>query len=262
MFSFLSRLARWSKYRYLRKNRIPERLWVRVSKELPVISLLSTEEKHKLRYLSSLFLHEKVIVGEGGFDVDDYVRVVISAQACLLILNLSLDYFDGWSEVIVYPAPFVVNSSLPDETGVVHQESNVLGGEAWGRGPVILSWEDVRPSRSGQLNHGVNVVLHEFAHKIDLVNGAANGMPPLHIQMNRERWTEDFTRAYNKMLHHVEGGHRGKIDPYAVKSPAEFFAVVTEFFFERPHVLQQELPAIYSQLVLFYRQDPVLRYGR
>lgn len=230
-----------------------------VVRDVPVIFSLSKPEQHRLRRLTSLFLYKKVIVGAGGLELDDYMRVVIASQACLLILNLSLEYFDGWSEIIVYPGAFLVRSTPRDAAGVVHQEINALGGEAWSRGPVILSWEDVRPPHHTHHNHGVNVVLHEFAHKLDLLNGVANGMPPLHQQMKRESWTEDFTRAYEKLLNHMSGGHRGRIDPYAVESPAEFFAVVTEFFFERPRILKQELPAVYSQLAQFYQQNPLNR---
>jgi len=258
-YSLVRRVKRWWQGRILRKARIPEPLWERVIADVPLLERLPAKDKHRLRELSSLFLHRKAIVGAGDFQLDDYMRAVIAAQACLLILNLDLDYFDGWVEVIVYPEPFFVPQRRVDEAGVVQESTWTLGGEAWGRGPVILSWADVRPPHHAHHNHGVNVVLHEFAHKLDLLNGAANGMPPLHKAMPREGWTADFTHAYNDMLHHVEGGHKGRIDPYALESPAEFFAVVTEFFFERPKVLQQALPAVYSQLEQFYRQRPLQR---
>jgi len=161
--------------------------------------------------------------------------------------------------VLVYPDAFIVPSSQLDEAGVVHSGQHALGGEAWGRGPVILSWADIEPQRHQAHGHPTNVVLHEFAHKLDMLNGAANGMPPLHHTMQPGQWSGDFLQAYNKMLRQVEGGHRGRIDPYAVTSPAEFFAVVTEFFFERPVLLQRELPAVYSRLAEFYRQEPLQR---
>ena len=260
--SIVRRLLDWRDSLVLRKHRISELTWQRVVHDIPLLQRLSRNERSRLRVISSLFLHKKVLVGVDDLELDDYKRTVIAAQACVLILNLSLDYFDGWVEVIVYPGAFIVPTMQHDSSGVVHQEQHALGGEAWSRGPVILSWEDVQPAHPQHGNHGVNVVLHEFAHKLDLLNGAANGMPPLHQKMDRQRWTEDFTHAYESLLRHIEGGHRGRIDPYAVESPAEFFAVVTEFFFERPETLHRELPAVYAQLVQYYRQDPRSRCNR
>lgn len=243
--------------RILLRKRIAEPVWMRVVEDVPVIARLTTKERHHLRELASLFLHQKVIVAEGGMELDDYRRALIASQACLLVLNLGLEYYSGWVEVIVYPGAFVVPQQRLDEAGVVHQSNSMLGGEAWGRGPVILSWENIRPQHSTARDHGINVVLHEFAHKLDMLNGSANGMPPLHPSMHPAQWTEDFSHAYQRMLRQVEHGHHGRIDPYAVESPAEFFAVVTEFFFERPVVLKQELPAVYGQLAEFYQQQPL-----
>lgn len=254
--SLLQRFRRWLTARRLRRCRISEEVWAKLVQGTPVLGALSRSEQHRLRELASLFLHQKRVVGAGDFSVDEPMRAAVAAQACLLILNLSLDYFDGWSEVIVYPDAFYVPSTQPDEAGVVHSGERLLGGEAWGRGPVLLSWADIA---SHHRNHPTNVILHEFAHKLDLLNGTANGMPPLHRDMEPGRWSEEFLQAYNAMLHQVQGGHRGRIDPYAVESPAEFFAVVTEFFFERPALLQRELPAVYRQLAAFYRQDPLKR---
>ncbi|MFO7592511.1 MAG: zinc-dependent peptidase [Pseudomonadota bacterium] len=256
MSYLLNRIHRWWLGRILRKARIPESVWKRAVHDLPIIGLLPEPDRHRLRELSSLFMHYKTISGAGGLEVDDYMCTVIAAQACLLILNLGLDYYSGWVEVIVYPNAFIAPHEELDEAGVLHQSDSHLSGEAWGRGPVILSWEDIRPQRHHSSQHGINVVLHEFAHKIDLLTGSANGMPPLHQSMTPGKWSEDFSLAYHRMLRHIQGGHGSRIDPYAVESPAEFFAVVTEFFFERPLLLRQELPSVYEQLVRFYRQEP------
>jgi Mlc titration factor MtfA (ptsG expression regulator) len=248
---------RWRLGRELFRNRIAEHIWQRVIEDVPVIDRLPAEDKHRLRQLSSRFLAHKVLVGEGGMALDDYKRALIASQACLLILNLGLEYYNGWIEIIVYPAAFIVAHQQSDEAGVVHSRNQGLEGEAWGRGPVILSWNDIKPRRGTHRGHGVNVVLHEFAHKLDMLNGSANGMPPLHPSMHPQQWSHDFTAAYERMLHQVKTGHYARIDPYAVESPAEFFAVVTEFFFERPSLLQQELPDVYMRLLEFYRQDPL-----
>ncbi|MCW8839709.1 MAG: zinc-dependent peptidase [Gammaproteobacteria bacterium] len=250
-------LQRWWRARVLLKKRIAEPVWRRVVADVPVIARLSSADQHRLRKLSSFFLHQKVIVGAAGMELDEYMRAVIAAQASLLVLNLGLEYYAGWVEIIVYPDAFIVSHGQQDDAGVMHHSRRALSGEAWGRGPVILSWEDIRPKPYAAHGHGLNVVLHEFAHKLDLLDGSANGMPPLHSSMPPQQWSDDFTRAYHRMLSHLDHGHRSRIDPYAIESPAEFFAVVSEFFFEKPELLQEELPAVYAELVAFYRQDPL-----
>jgi Mlc titration factor MtfA (ptsG expression regulator) len=254
----LSRFKRWRTQRILRQARIPLALWERVMDDALAHYRLDHQELHRLRELASLFLHRKVVTGAGGLEIDDYIRAVIAAEACLLILNLELDWYEGWREIIVYPGSFVVAREEQDELGLVHEQRAVLGGEAWGRGPVILAWEDARPE-SHPHGTGSNVILHEFAHKLDMLNGAANGMPPLHRDMNRSEWTRTFSHAYAQLQHQLARHHRTRIDPYAAENPAEFFAVVTEEFFEIPVGLYEYDPAVYHQLSRFYRQDPLRR---
>ena len=186
----------------------------------------------------------------------DKMRVTIAAQACLLILNLGLDYFEGWHEIIVYPDTFVVAREERDDAGVIHRNRDALGGEAWGRGPIILSWRDAQPGAHPH-GHGSNVILHEFAHKLDMLNGAANGMPPLHADMSRPAWTEALSSAYANLYHKLQRHHKTAIDPYAIETPAEFFAVLTETFFEQPQYLFQEYPKVYEMFTQFYLQDPL-----
>jgi hypothetical protein len=245
----------------LLRSRIPYPLWHDSIASASILSSLDHQEQHRLRRLASLFLHEKTITGAGGLSVYASMRVYIAAHACLLILNLDLDYFRGWSEVIVYPDTFVVSREEFDISGVVHETRRALAGEAWRRGPVILSWSD---ARAGASPHGPasNVILHEFAHKLDMLNGAANGMPPLHDGMVREEWTAALSQAYESLYHQVERHHHTVIDPYAVESPAEFFAVLTEVFFQQPERLNHLYPDVYRQLRLYYRQDPLARISR
>ena len=250
----VKRFQRFWQHHLLRRKRIPLHVWREVVADVPVLAELNHRELHRLRTLASLFLHRKTINGAGGLVVDDVMRATIAAQACLLILNLDLDYFDGWVEIIVYPDPFIVTHAVSDESGVVHQDSHALGGEAWGRGPVILAWSDINPQnkKSGRVR---NVVLHEFAHKLDMLNGPADGLPPLHKEMAVGRWSRDFSKVYEKLQYQVEHHHHTVIDPYASVSPAEFFAVVTEYFFESPQLLHNFYPDIYQELTSFYRQD-------
>ena len=242
----------------LYQSRVSYSLWHDCISQIPVLVILAHQEQHRLRKLVSLFLHKKTITGAGGLIVDSPMRVIIAAQACLLILNLDLNYFGGWSEVIVYPGTFIVTRGERDTTGLLHETRRTLGGEAWSRGPVILSWADAQP---GGHPHGSasNVILHEFAHKLDMLNGSANGMPPLHANMARKNWTASLSKAYENLYHHIERHHHTTIDPYAAESPAEFFAVLTEVFFEQPARLHHLYPDVYQQLHLFYKQDPLQR---
>ena len=256
--SWLNRIQRWRKQNLLRHSRIPLGIWEQVVANALAHYHLTPHELQSLRELSSLFLHYKTISSAGGLEIDAYMRAVIAAEACLLILYLDLDYYDGWIEIIVYPDSFVVTREGQDDIGVVQEQRSVLGGESWSRGPVILAWEDARP---GARPHGScsNVILHEFAHKLDMLDGAANGIPPLHANMDRSGWTTIFTHAYSDLQQQVIRHHRTRIDPYGAENPAEFFAVVTEEFFECPLRLHDWHPDVYRQLSLFYRQDPLHR---
>jgi MtfA peptidase len=259
---FLDRFFRWRERRQLDESRIPDDLWARVSQDVLAHFYLQPRELARLQDIASLFLLRKSINGASDFKVDDYVRTVIAAQACLLVLELDLDYFNGWVEVIVYPDSFVVTREVRDEIGVVHTKRSVLGGEAWGRGPLILSWMDARPdtlNRSRHHGHGRNVILHEFAHKLDMLDGSADGTPPLHPDMHLRVWIDTFTEIYDDLRQRIEQRRSTDIDPYAAENPAEFFAVVSESFFETPERLHHYHEGLYKQLQLFYRQDPLQR---
>ncbi|MBA2689284.1 MAG: zinc-dependent peptidase [Burkholderiales bacterium] len=250
------RLQSWRRQRVLAQSPLRDRLWRRVIADRPLFDGLTDGELSRLKDLAVLLLREKDIHGAAGQAIDDNVRITIAAQACLPILNLGLDYYKGWIEVIVYPEQFVPLREYVDEAGVVHQTRHPLAGESWLGGPLILSWEDASYVDDGA---GVNVVIHEFAHKLDMLNGDVNGFPPLHADMRRERWASAFSAAYDGFCSAVDRGEEPRIDPYASESPAEFFAVMSEAFFEIPVVLKKQYPDVYAQLALFYRQDPVRR---
>jgi Mlc titration factor MtfA (ptsG expression regulator) len=217
---------------------------------------LDAVQMARLRELTTWFLHSKAINGVQGLDVTLAMRVTVAAQACLLILNLDIDYFDNWVEVILYPGAFRVNHEQRDAIGLVHSEARDITGEAWLRGPVILSWNDVeRDTYHGKPGH--HVVLHEFAHKLDGLNGMANGLPPLRRGMSRKRWAEDFSAAYEALCSRVAAGKSACINPYAATSPAEFFAVACEYYFTAPDILKDCCPGVHRQLELFYRHAPV-----
>ncbi len=246
----------WRRGRILRRAKFDDALWSRVCAGLPMLAGLRDEALRRLRESTILFLHDKQISGAAGLSIDDEVRYHIAALACLLVLELDIDHYAGWHEVIVYPDEFVPRREYVDEAGVVHVSRHPLAGEAWPHGPVILSWAD---ARSSVLVDGANVVVHEFAHKLDMRNGDANGLPPLHRGMRRADWARAFEVAYADFCARVDAGEDTVIDPYASESPAEFFAVLTEVFFETPGVLKRCYPDVYEQLRLFYKQDPSMR---
>ncbi len=256
----LRRLRRAWLQHVLYRSRIPYSHWHEAIKAAPVLSRLNHREQRRLRKLASLFLHDKTINGASDLEVTSTMRIYIAAHACLLVLNLNLDYFHGWNEVIVYPSAFVVKRDEVDEIGVVHETHRTLAGESWRRGPVILSWSDAMP---GAHPHGSasNVILHEFAHKLDMLTGNANGLPLLHKDMSFENWTLTLSEAYKKLYHQLERHHHTAIDPYAAESPAEFFSVLTEVFFVKPALLYKHYPKVYHQFSLFYRQDTLQRFS-
>lgn len=246
----------WRRRRTLRNHPLDPDLWHRVSSRFGFIARLSKIDRDRLRDLCVLFLHEKQISGAGDFALDDEMRLEIAIQACLLILNLGLDSYNDWVEVIVYPDEFMPRQEYRDEHGLVHTDPHAYSGQAWSRGPVILSWNSV-DSRSQ--HRGSNVVIHEFAHKLDMLNGGADGFPSLHADMNREQWTSALTHAYEDLRQRTRLGQERYLDDYACESPAEFFAVASESFFESPQVLRRHYPGAYVQLARFYRQDPANR---
>ena len=250
---------------------IDETLWHNATYRYGFMRGLTGEEKRRLRLIASDFLARKSIVAAGDTVLTPKMKVEIAAQASILILELGLDYFDGWSDVIVYPGQFMPEREVVDEIGVVHRTRDTLAGEAWLGGPVVLSYEDVARVGSDDAQAGFNVVIHEFAHKLDMLNGDANGFPPLHKGMSSTEWQRTLKAAYLEFCQSVDeadavadrdGGaalDALPLDPYASESPAEFFAVMSEAFFELPCETRANFPAVYVLLHEFYRQDPAER---
>ncbi len=234
---------------------LDEAAW-RAALALPVFEGLRGEEQARLRELAQALLADKAFSGAGGLEVDAAMATLIAAHAALPVLNLDVSAYGDWREVVVYPGEFVYDGEQMDETGVVHQVRHVRSGEAMAGGPLVLSWQDVEWSGRGE---GFNVVIHEFAHKLDMQSGSANCRPPLHTGMDAVRWAAVCQAAYEDFCRRVSGGDETQIDPYASESPAEFFAVLSEYFFEAPDVLHADYPAVYGLLVQFYRQQPLTR---
>ena len=246
-------LERIRTYYILKKYPLPDRLWLTTTKKLPLLDSLDAVELAKLRVLSTLLIHRKTFTGVQGLEVTPEMKIIIAAQACVEILELGIDSFDGWKELVIYPGAFKVEREVQDDFGLVSVEKNVLSGEAWGQGPVILSWDDVERD-SFTLRAGHNVVIHEFAHKLDMLNGRANGMPPLHPDMPIEEWTESLSSAYQHLIKRLEH-HHGEINPYAATNPAEFFAVMCEYFFTAPGILKKYYPGVFKELRAYFRRE-------
>lgn len=244
-------LREWRRRRTLKSVRLDEALWKRVAAKLSFLRGLSEEDTVRLKQLVVLFLAEKEMHGAHGLELTDEVRLSIAIQACLPILNLGLDVYQGWVGVIVYPGEFRVHKEEVDEDGVVHSFADELAGEAWPGGPVILSWEDV-----GMAERGYNVVIHEFAHKIHMDGGGDESFPAAREAMDPARWRKTLEESYERFCAEVDSGEPTFIDPYAAEHPAEFFAVMSEAFFTESAVLARDWPELYAQLALFYRQDP------
>lgn len=229
---------------------VTDAMWQRVEARLPFLGYLAADERARLRTLARRFLAEKEFHGAHGLQLTDEMLLTIALQACLPILNIGLEAYRGWVGVVVYPGDFVIPRREMDEAGVVHEYDDEVLGEAWQGGPVLLSWfDDGEPE-------GVNVVIHEFAHKLDMENGEVDGLPALPASMSRKAWAEAFNAAYTRFCHQVDAGRATVLDPYAAEHPAEFFAVAAEAFFETPRELRDAFPAVYAQLQHYFALDP------
>ena len=250
----LKKLINWLRGRQEAPH-IPEELWQQTLTTLPFLERLSADEKSRLKQLCEAFLAEKEFSSAGGLELTDAMCVSIAVQGCLPILNLGLSCYRGWVGIVVYPGEFVIPRVIEDEFGVVHEFDDIASGEAWEGGPVLISWDDAQMAGSGY-----NVVIHEFAHKLDMLNGDADGLPPLPPKLTPQLWEETLLAAYDDFCQRVDDaeqrGEETRLDPYAAENPAEFFAVMSETFFEMPELLKEEYPELYTLFCNFYRQDP------
>ncbi len=253
-FAGQPRLANW-----LRTKRQAEPFpaeWRRIlRRRVPLLTRMPADLQLQLKKHIQVFLAEKTFVGCQGQVINDDVRVTIAAQACLLLLNRPTDYFPRLRQILVYPSAFAVKHDEVDEAGVVHARQDVRAGESWEQGQVILSWDDVR--RGAAVPHdGWNVVIHEFAHQLDAESGRTNGAPELHSARQYKQWSQLMQTHYDAMQAALSRGEDTFLDPYAATAPAEFFAVLSESFYEQPVGLQKAHPALYAELKAFYRIDP------
>lgn len=245
---------RWRRRRLLARHAIPDEHWAAALAAWPALERLTGEQRERLRALALLFLHEKNFEAARGMVLDEEKCVRIAAMACLPVLELGFDAYAGFRSVVIHPDEFVVRDrTIEDEDGVVHVGDDVLSGEAHEQGPVVLAWSEVEASGRGE---GYNVIVHELAHKLDMLGGEASGVPPLHGGMRVPEWVAAFDAAYEELNDALERDEEPWIDPYAAEDPAEFFAVCVELFFDVPRSLRAEYPEVYEQLRRYFKQDP------
>jgi len=247
-------------YARRRRERIASRPfpaeWRAILRErVPHVRLLPAELQQQLRKRIQVFVAEKSFVGCGGLAVTDEMRVTIAAQACLLLLNSPGRDFSRLGQVLVYPGPFVVHRERRDRIGLVSEHSRVHSGESWAHGQVVLSWPDVLEGAAFP-DDGRNVVIHEFAHQLDQEKGHANGAPDLVDAQRYPRWSRVLGQEYELLQERIANQEATLLDPYAATDPAEFFAVSSEVFFERPREMAAEHPALYGEMSRYYRIDP------
>lgn len=251
----LKRLRRERRRVALRRRPFPETWMALLRRHVPLYGRLPAGLREQLHGHIQVLLAEKDFHGAGGLAITDAMRLIVAAQAALLLLNRRTDYFPGLFSIVLHPARFVVARETWDAAGLHHREHQVLSGESWETGQLVLSWDD---SLAGgmECGDGYNVVLHEFAHQLDLGSGAMNGTPRLASAAQYAAWNAAFTPAYEEHCDRVDAGEDTWLDPYAATGPEEFFAVLTEAFFELPDELRAEYPDIYTCLRGYFRVDP------
>lgn len=251
----------------LARRPIPDALWRRTLKRFPFLPAQGSQDEQALRRMSSLFLDRKEFTGAQGLSVTDDMALAIAAQACLPVLHLGLQRYDSFIGIVVQPGAVRTRRSHMDDQGIVHEYEDELSGEAVPGGPVMLSWRDVR-SAGPKAQAAYNVVIHEFAHVLDLADGVADGVPLLPPTLSPKAWQWTLQQEFEAFCERVDvledatdeiHATGTALDPYGATAIDEFFAVATEAFFVAPQPMQREHPALYALFTRFYAQDPAQR---
>lgn len=249
------RWEHWRDRRTLLRRPIPNDLWQLTLARFPFLAQRNADDLQSLRDLATLFLADKEFTGAQGLKVTDQMAVAIAAQACLPVLRLGLNWYDGFKGIVVHADVVVARREVMDDDGIVHHYDEELSGEAMEGGPVTLSWRDVAEA-GDSAQWGYNVVIHEFAHVLDMRDGAADGMPSLPDRVAREHWARVLDHEYERFCAEVDAGVDTLLDPYGASAISEFFAVAAEAFFVASADLRAEHPQLYELLGSFFLQDP------
>ena len=243
-------LRNWRRERYLARHPLVFADWVPLFQD-EILAWLAPEARERLARMAHVFLFEKSVAGVQDFEPTLEQARRVALYACLPVLELGLDWLDGWVSVLLYPDRFVVDREEQDEIGLVHHLRDIRSGEAWLHGPVILSHADVAAAEPGY-----NVVIHEIAHKLDMHRGDLNGLPPLPESIPVAEWEAAFSPAFDQLNAILDAGAEPLLDPYAAEAPEEFFAVVCEYFFTAPGFLEGYYPELYRLLSRLFHQQP------
>lgn len=239
----------------LRERPFPKEWLEVIRKNVPFYQRLSEEDQKELQGHIQVFLDEKHFEGCSGLELTEEIKVIIAAQACILLLHRETDYYPHLKSILVYPHAYVARGVRRAQGGFVYEQDEARAGESWDRGVLVLSWEDVRKS-AADIHDGHNVVLHEFAHQLDSEDGSVDGAPRLPKRSMYVAWARVLSHEYEQLIRDIEHHRKNVIDPYGATNPAEFFAVVTECFFDKPVQLKKKHPELYEQLRQFFQQDP------
>jgi hypothetical protein len=249
---------RWRRKR-LRNEPFPAEWRTLIKRKVRYFHLLTDDEQDRLCEHVRIFLEEKYFEGCGGLEMTDEVRLTVAAQACLLLLNHPGGYFRGLRSVLVYPSEYRAPDTEHNPDGSVTEGVTPRLGESWDHGIIVLSWDNVAHDAE-HISDGSNVVLHEFAHQLDSEDGMTDGSPIHHDARAAKQWAAVLSREYKRLVRSVRRGMPTFLDPYGAEAPAEFFAVITESFFEEPIELREAHPELYEELRRFYDQDPATRF--
>jgi MtfA peptidase len=244
----------------LRATPVPEAWRAIVESNVALYRRLPDADQRELLAHIQVFLAEKHFEGCGGLELTDEIRVTIAAQACVLLLHRETDYYPECASILVYPHAYVAPVQEQSGYGVVHEGASARLGESWVRGVVVLSWDDVLAG-AADVHDGHNVVLHEFAHQLDQEDGSGDGAPPLPRRSMYVAWARVLSAEYEALRADAASGRRSVLDHYGATNPAEFFAVASECFFEKPQQMRAKHPELYDELREFYAQDPLRLVG-
>ena len=247
-------IQRWRLYNAEHRP-IPEAWRKIIEQRLPPYRYLPSESQRQLRQLVKMFIYHKEFIGCAGLAVTDEMRVTIAAEACLLLLNRTTNEYNDLRWIYIYPSEFMARKEMEDEAGVISHNHVGLLGESWTNGRVILSWDHVEKG-VGDFTDGHNVVLHEFAHQLDHEAGITDGTPILREKHAYKTWASVFAREFEVLQRQAEQGEHNVLDHYGATNPAEFFAVATETFFEKPQAMREQHAELYQQLKNYYQLDP------
>jgi len=254
-FLVVKRLARRARRRQISALPFPDAWGAIIEKNVPLYRRLPDALKQQLHGLVQVFLDEKRFEGCGGLEISDEIKVTVAAQACMLLLNRQATYFPKLHNILVYPHTYVAKTLSADGRVVVDRDSVRLG-ESWQNGPVVLAWDSVKGGTSN-VHDARNVVLHEFAHQLDQEDGATDGAPILSGRSRYVAWARVLGAEYETLQSHQKKRQRSVMNKYGATNPAEFFAVATETFFEKPRQMQKQHPELYDELRDYYQLDPL-----